>query len=140
MEKGIIVHSLVINRGKILILKRAKEGDPLKDYWDFPGGTLEDGEHPISGAQREIWEETGLTLRDPQLFYCVSNIDTQKNKQFITLIFLAKTNIDLKEITISKREHNEFRWIELNEVINYQLVECIRECMLYLESHSYLIG
>lgn len=29
--------------------------------WGVPGGWLERGESPAAGAQRELWEETGLT-------------------------------------------------------------------------------
>ncbi|MDD5527547.1 MAG: NUDIX hydrolase [Patescibacteria group bacterium] len=139
MEKGIIVHSLIINQGKILILKRAKQEDPLKNHWDFPGGTLEDGEQPILGAKREIREETGLVVKDLQLFYCVSNIDAKKKKQFITLIFLGKTKANPKKIKLSKREHGEFKWIELDEFQNYQVVDFVKGCVSYLKSHDYAI-
>ena len=139
MEKGIIVHSLIMNRGKILILKRAKEEDPLKNYWDFPGGTLEDGEQPILGARREAREETGLALNDLQLFCCVSNLNALKNKQFITLIFLGEMDVDPEDIKLNRHEHNEFRWIGLNEISDYQVVNFVGECVSYLKRHGHLI-
>lgn len=139
MEKGIIVHALITNRGKILILKRAKKEDPLKDRWDFPGGTLEDGEQPILGARREVKEETGLALNDLRLFYCVSNLDASKNKQFITLVFLGETDIDPGDIKLNRREHSEFRWIGLNEFGDYQVVNFVGECVSCLKGHGYLI-
>jgi 8-oxo-dGTP diphosphatase len=32
---------------------------PGRDDWSLPKGKLREGEHPILGAQREVWEETG---------------------------------------------------------------------------------
>jgi 8-oxo-dGTP diphosphatase len=32
---------------------------PGRDDWSLPKGKLRAGEHPILGAQREVWEETG---------------------------------------------------------------------------------
>lgn len=52
---------LVIQDGKVLLAQRGVE--PLKGYWDIPGGFLEAGEHPATGATREILEETGLQIR-----------------------------------------------------------------------------
>lgn len=138
MNKGIIVHSLIMNRGKILILKRVKE-DNLKDYWDFPGGKLEDGEQPAQGASREIREETGLRVKNLRLFFCRSNIDTRKNTQFITLIFFGEIESDPQRITLCRREHSEFKWIKLNESSDYQVVNFVRECVPYLKRHNYLI-
>ncbi len=51
---------LVLKDGQVLLIQRGIE--PYKGYWDIPGGFLEDGEHPHDGAQREIYEETGLHI------------------------------------------------------------------------------
>jgi 8-oxo-dGTP diphosphatase len=44
--------------GRLLLARRAVE--PYRDFWDPPGGFLEEGEHPLDGLRREILEETGL--------------------------------------------------------------------------------
>jgi ADP-ribose pyrophosphatase YjhB (NUDIX family) len=46
--------------GRVLLARRAFE--PFKDYWDLPGGFLEEGEHPLDGLRRELLEETGLQV------------------------------------------------------------------------------
>lgn len=54
--------ALVTNEeGQLLLIKRASE--PWKGYWDIPGGFCNPGEHPISAAERETLEETGLSVR-----------------------------------------------------------------------------
>ena len=54
--------ALVTNdAGQLLLIKRASE--PWKGYWDIPGGFCDPGEHPITAAERETLEETGLSVR-----------------------------------------------------------------------------
>jgi ADP-ribose pyrophosphatase YjhB (NUDIX family) len=50
----------VDERGRVLLARRANE--PLKGYWDLPGGFLEEGEHPLDALRRELREETSLEV------------------------------------------------------------------------------
>ncbi len=130
MHKGIIVHVAFINNNKLLILKRAK-GVFLEGRWDLPGGTLEDGEIPENGVVREALEESGLKLKNPKLFYCYSNIDRKKKKQFFTLIFLAKT--DKKNIKVNPKEHSEYAWVNLNQLRSYKTAAYLKLCVKELK-------
>ncbi len=51
-------YALVVNEGKVLLLKHKKTGK----FW-LPGGGLEAGEDASTAAVRETKEETGLTVR-----------------------------------------------------------------------------
>jgi 8-oxo-dGTP diphosphatase len=53
------VSALIEDRsGRVLLARRAV--DPFAGLWDAPGGFLDEGEHPVDGLRREIYEETGL--------------------------------------------------------------------------------
>jgi len=137
MDKGLIIHSVILTQDKILILKRSKQNDVLSGYWDIPGGTLEDGEDPITGAIRETQEESGLSLDSLGLFYYTSNIDQGKNKQFVRLIFLATTNHDPSKVMVNPEEHSEFKWVDFNEIGSYQVVDYLLPCIDYLKNKKH---
>ena len=128
MQKGLIVHTVIENEeGSVLILQRSKASDVLPEYWDIPGGTLEDGEDPAQGAVRETEEETRLNIKDPRLFFQWSNIDTGKDKQFITLVFHAKVNS--VNVVLNPEEHDAYAWISPQDLGQYKVVEYLPSCL-----------
>jgi 8-oxo-dGTP diphosphatase len=54
------VGGVVIQDGRALLIRRGSE--PLKGQWSIPGGMLEIGETLVEGVERELLEETGLTV------------------------------------------------------------------------------
>jgi 8-oxo-dGTP diphosphatase len=128
MDKGLIIHTVIYNaERKVLIIKRAKANDVLPEYWDIPGGTLEDGEDPAVGAIREAKEETGLDIANLGLFFEHSNVDIAKNKQFVTLVFAAQYPDG--EIVLNPEEHEAYAWVAPEEVGKYEAVEYLGECL-----------
>lgn len=84
------------------------------DYWDFPRGNLEPGEHSIEAAEREIREETGFTEKDiefisgfkenVQWFYVWQGTRRFKSVTY----FLAKAKkMDVK----LSEEHLGYKWL-----------------------------
>jgi ADP-ribose pyrophosphatase len=55
------VGAIVIKDAKVLLIRRGVA--PNKDLWAIPGGMLKVGETLQEGAEREIQEETGVTVR-----------------------------------------------------------------------------
>jgi len=56
----IAVGGVVVNDGKLLMVRRAHE--PGKGLWSIPGGRLEHGEYIAQAVAREVKEETGLDV------------------------------------------------------------------------------
>jgi ADP-ribose pyrophosphatase YjhB (NUDIX family) len=59
------VGAIIIEDGRVVLVKRGHP--PLAGEWSIPGGVLEVGEMLREAAQREAWEETGLTVQPSDL-------------------------------------------------------------------------
>lgn len=57
-------------REKVLLTQRADNG-----HWCLPGGHMESGESASEACEREVFEETGLTVRATRLLGVYSNPD-----------------------------------------------------------------
>lgn len=84
------------NDGKILIGKRKGGHAP---YWSIPGGHLELGESFEQAAIREIYEETGLVIKNPQVIAITNNLKTfeEENKHYISVCLQAQHQGETEE-------------------------------------------
>lgn len=55
----------VLCNSDLLVLRRRYP--PYQGRWNCPGGKIEAGESPAEACVREVYEETGLQVLDPQL-------------------------------------------------------------------------
>lgn len=56
--------------GRVLLARRSydeTDDEAVRETWEFPGGSLEDGEEPYVGALREFTEETNLGLGEAEV-------------------------------------------------------------------------
>ena len=58
--------ALIDPDGRVLLAQRP-EGKPMAGLWEFPGGKVEAGERPEAALIRELFEELGITVREPCL-------------------------------------------------------------------------
>jgi len=58
--------ALIDADGRVLLARRP-EGKPMAGLWEFPGGKVEPGERPEDTLIRELFEELGITVREPCL-------------------------------------------------------------------------
>jgi len=69
----VAVGAVVFKEDKVLLVLRAKP--PAENRWTIPGGSVELGETLQEAAEREIWEETGLTIQAGEPVYTFDVIE-----------------------------------------------------------------
>ena len=133
---------MVVRAGKVLLGKRGE--DPakadtelhLEGTWTMPGGKLEYGEDWLDGAQRELAEETGMTLSKMRIL-CVNN-DMNEHAHFITIGFLAKTFSGEPKV-MEPDEITDWKWFALHKLPHNmyfpskKIIECYQKGVFSIE-------
>ena len=78
---------VVARENRVLILKR--QGAHGSGTWSLPGGHVEFGESWEMCAQREVEEETGLTISDCTFLGVTDDYDIGENKHYVTIFMKA---------------------------------------------------
>lgn len=119
------VGAVIIQNGKILLEKRKSE--PGRGKWSIPGGLVELGESVNQTVVREVAEETGLEVCEPELIDVVDNVVRDENGEvkyhFVIIDFFVKLKGgELK----AQSDADELRWVPLDEVEKYDLTKTFR--------------
>lgn len=126
-EKAIFTNMCMIydDNGRVLVQDRVNSNWPGVT---FPGGHVEKGEPFSHSVIREVYEETGLTIKSPVL--CgVKQFQTKDDERYVVLFY--KTNQFGGELKPSK-EGNVF-WIQRDELCHYKLANDFDEMVKVFE-------
>lgn len=69
----VAVGAIVFNNNRVLLVRRGRP--PSQNLWAIPGGSVEIGETLQEAAEREIFEETGITIRAGEPVYTFDAIE-----------------------------------------------------------------
>ena len=114
--------------GNILVQDRK---DPDWPGLCFPGGHVEPGEAFVDSVIREVWEETGLTIKNPIL--CgTKQFQTDKGERYV--VFFYKTDRFSGELKSS--DEGEVFWIPRETLPNYRLADDFLDMVKVMESDT----
>ena len=99
-EDTYITVKACLHRNSMVLLLKNEKG------WDLPGGHLKQGEDPVDGLKREVFEETGISMSD----IMAVGRPTEK-KKFFCGTFLTD------DIHLSN-EHYEYKFFHIDEIKN----------------------
>jgi len=99
--------------GKYLMMHRIKKDkDENRDKWIGIGGKIENGESPHECIRREILEETGLTVTNPEYRGLITFISNEFEQQFMHL-FVAK---DFSGTLNESCDEGKLEWVEKDKI------------------------
>lgn len=136
----LIAHALVKLNERYLLIKRTKmkrgKENSLPEYWDIPGGMVEEGETPSAAAIRETKEEVNLDIVIGPILHEDSNYDEAKETVFTRIVYQAELRDGQGEnnIILQEDEHSEYRLVkditDLDKPVDY-LFDTIEHAKIY---------
>jgi putative (di)nucleoside polyphosphate hydrolase len=118
---------IIDNNGRVLAFERSD----IPGAWQFPQGGLNQGEPPIEGVLREIFEETGIAEQRLELlsehpdwiaYELPDHVPAKKKfRGQVQKWFLFRFKGRDKDIDLSRATDDEFcnwRWMNMSEVID----------------------
>ena len=92
--------------GKILVLKNRLNND----RWSLPGGGLHRGEDPTNGVVRELYEETGITIKTTDVAEISRGKINHRGLRYSVVSFCAKL-VNSPVLNIQRLEVAEASWL-----------------------------
>ncbi|MEX3103385.1 MULTISPECIES: NUDIX domain-containing protein [unclassified Streptomyces] len=113
---AVIVHDKATNR--VVLLQRSENAKFAQGMWDLPVGKSEPGEPITETAVRELYEETGLTVKPESLK--VAHIihgawGVEAPNGFLTVVFAAHEWTGEPE-NREPRKHSQVRWVDASAI------------------------
>jgi len=133
MRSTRIITAFIKNNNKILILKRSDKVRSMKGLWSGVSGIIENDEIPINRAKIEIFEEVGIKENKINLVKSIEKIKISspqyENHEWEVFPFLFETK--QAEIKLNW-ENSEHKWINVNELKNYETVPSLDKILFNL--------
>lgn len=113
---AVIVHDKATNR--VVLLQRSENAKFAQGLWDLPVGKTEPGEPITETAVRELYEETGLTVKPESLK--VAHIihgawGVEAPNGFLTVVFAAHEWTGEPE-NREPCKHSQVRWVDTDNI------------------------
>jgi len=133
MRSTKIVTSFIKDNEKLLILKRSDKVKSMKGLWAGISGIIEKNEDPLKRARIEIFEEVGITEDMITLVRSAEemmvNSPQYKNHEWEIFPFLFEAKNPIIKLNW---ENSEFKWINVEELENYDTVPSLQKVLFNL--------
>ncbi|MBI6217512.1 NUDIX hydrolase [Proteus vulgaris] len=134
-KPNVTVACIVHAKNKFLVVEETVNG---KATWNQPAGHLEANETLIQAVQRELWEETGLTL-PVQHFLKLHQWIAHDKTPFLRFLFLIEAQ-EQYETHPHDSDIDCCHWVSADEIIHSQQLRSplVRESLLcYQQGERY---
>lgn len=117
-------HAYIIKDKRVLLGKRLKQDEHVGKWATF-GGIIKKGETPQEALYRELQEELGIEIINPEY------VDKSEDKSGHEIQFFIIRN--WKGQPKNLKEHSEIKWFDYSEIPRIPMVNYVRDIM-----HKYL--
>jgi 8-oxo-dGTP diphosphatase len=125
----VAVGAVAVDGGDLLLVKRGT--DPQAGRWTIPGGRVEGGETLAAAVEREVREETGLTVRCGRMLGWAERIGPDHH--FVILDFTVE--LIGRRVPVAGGDAAAATWAALADVAGFALVDGLEE---FLRDHGVL--
>ncbi|MEK7450701.1 MAG: NUDIX hydrolase [Patescibacteria group bacterium] len=101
---------VIILKGKRVLIGKRKKVKLGKNTWGFPGGHLEHKESFEDAARREVFEETGIKIRNIKFASATNDLYRKEDKHYIT-IYMTCDYLSGKVENKEKEKCAGWKWI-----------------------------
>lgn len=127
----------VRENNKTLMLHRVKrKNDIHQDKWNGLGGKFLPGETPEECVIREVYEESGLMLNDPQLKGILTFPEFSAGEDWYVFVFVA----DHFEGSLIDSSEGNLEWIDDSDLLDLNLWEGDKYFLQYLNDNVFFSG
>lgn len=110
---GVAVALFVERDGRFLFMKRL--GAAGAGTWAIPGGGVEFNEEPRDAAVRELFEETGIHVKELQFLSYSNDVMDKENLHYVTLLYYTD-NFGGEPKIMEPNKCSEMDWFGLDEL------------------------
>lgn len=97
--------------GRIFLTRRSMEKSYAPGKWENPAGHVQAGEGAVHAVIRELFEETGLTVREEQ----ITLLGCSRTWPYLGRDFGVRMDVDLKDVRFQKGETCGAKWVTFEE-------------------------
>ncbi len=101
--------AMIVKKNKVLMVKRART--PYLNTWMFPAGFVNYGEHPTETLAREVYEETGLKVKQAKLIEVLQCEDDTRSPGHFQ--FFYKTTVCGTAKNLDNGENSCIGWFDI---------------------------
>lgn len=136
MKTKIIAKAIVLDADdKLLLLRRSQTDVRRPGQWDFPGGSVDEGEDFALAVARETMEEAGITIKPRHLDVVFTKTRADARGNILFLFFVTRT---AETAIVLSYEHDKYTWMSLPAAITEVQYDLHRETLQHIQNHDLL--
>ena len=123
---------VIIKYGKTVLLCKRSNICNFAGYWSIPAGAIEEGEMPFVAAERELFEETKIKIKNP-LSFVMKTDGMRSERREKEPFYIYEYNAPELLLPILDFEHTEYGYFKpenLPQPMCENVIEAIKLCLL----------